>query len=143
MSSKNTPAGEPQDLALEMAVLARLLKAEQRHSGQLFDMLAPLLQSCVPEQTTVTLGGWPWHKNRPVTGMVIVFDDVTLEMVVKKNGAVAVTHRKIVRGITLKSTVITMQEALREIVAKLAVLESQSAQTRDAMRKIVMGDLDV
>jgi hypothetical protein len=129
----------PLDTSLEMAVLAHLLQAERSKAADLFDTVAALLQASVPAQTTVTVGGWPWSKKRPVTAITVDFSDEVFELSLGKSGAVSIKQRKIVRGITLKSTDISMEKCLTAIVAKLAALEKDSEATRAAMEKLVFG----
>jgi|GEM_PF-3656257 len=127
------------DDSLQIAVLGHLLRNERGQTAATLDTLASLLQAAVPERVEIALGGRFWHKVRPVDKINISFDDSAIEISRSKSGAPAAVVSKIVGGITLKSSKTSMEDCIRDIVARLTKMESESAATRIALRKFAEG----
>jgi len=127
------------DPALQMDVLAQMLKASQQEAGDLVELLAALLQSSLPDRTKVTRGGWFMSKERPVEELTIQFEDAGYQISKNKHGTVTVRQQKIVRGIALKSTDISMEQCINDLMTELTQLAEKHAETRAALNKFVMG----
>ncbi|MBS1994190.1 MAG: hypothetical protein JSS86_02390 [Cyanobacteria bacterium SZAS LIN-2] len=141
MTDPSQPTG-PDDLvddSLQIAVLGHLLRNERGQTAATLDTLASLLQAAIPERVEVTLGGYFWNKVRPVDRLVVSLDDGNFDIRRSKLGAPTATHRKVVRGITLKSSEVSMEECITMIVARLTEIEKKSAATRIALNNFVRG----
>lgn len=127
------------DESLQMDVLAQMLKSDQRESADLVELLATLLQSSLPDKTKVTRGGWFMAKSHPVEELTIQFTDVGYMITKNKHGAVSVRQQKIVRNITLKSSDVTMEQCINDIVHQLTELSDKNAEMRTALSKFMTG----
>jgi len=87
----------------------------------------------------ITRGGYIWNKVRPVDQLNINFDDSAIEIKRSKSGAPTAVVSKIVGGITLKSSKVSMEECIRAVVDRLTKMEAESAATRIALRKFAEG----
>jgi hypothetical protein len=127
------------DPALQMDVLAQMLKSSQQETGALVELLASLMESSLPDRTKVTRGGWFMSKTRPVEELTIQFEDAGYQITKNKHGAVSVRQQKMVRGVALKSTDISMEQCINDLMTELSQLAEKHAETRAALNKFVMG----
>ena len=98
-----------------------------------------MLQSSLPERTTVKRGGWFMSKVRPVEELSIQFEDVGYQITKSSYGTVSAKQKKIVRGVALKSAEVTVEDCVNSIVAELSELAKKNATTRQALSKFVSG----
>jgi len=134
----NQPVAGADD-SLQIAVLGHLLRNERGQTAATLDALAALLQAAIPERIKITRGGYIWNKVRPVDQLNINFDDSAIEIKRSKSGAPTAVVSKIVGGITLKSSKVSMEECIRAVVDRLTKMEAESAATRIALRKFAEG----
>ena len=127
------------DDSMKIAVLGHLLKLEREQTASTIEAMATLLEAAVPDRVEVTRGGWPWSKVKPVERLTIALDDINYEITKSKHGAPAVTQRKVVGGIVIKTTKVTMVACITDIVERLTALENESAATRIALKKFATG----
>lgn len=127
------------DVSMQMGVIANLLKADQKEAAELVELLANLLLSSLPDRTTVKRGGWLLSKEHPVEELKITFDDVGYQITKNSHGTVAARQQKIVRGVALKTTDVSMEVCVNSIVAEVAELAKKNASMREALSKFVSG----
>ena len=130
---------DEQDKALEIDILANMLRAEQSEASDLVEMLAGILDSALPDRTSIKRGGWFMSRQRPVVELNVQFDEIGFLITRSKHGTVMVKEQKIVRGISLKSSDISMDECINKLVAQLSDLSQKNAQTRDTLQKFIEG----
>jgi hypothetical protein len=138
-TNQDQPSGPALDNSLQLAVLGQLLKKERDQTATTIESLASLLQAAVPDRVEVIRGGFFWNTVRPVETLKVSLDDASYHIAKSKHGAPTATKSQISRGITLKSTTISMEVCITEIVAKLTEFEKSSAATRIALNNFVAG----
>jgi hypothetical protein len=126
------------DRTLEVDVLAAALRMDRQESGDLLEFLAKKLEQSLPQNTTVTRGGWFLSKEHPVQQIVVRFDDYHYQLN-REHGSLTAKVMKLVRGVVLKTTEIPIEQWTDEVALQLAHLAERSAQTRDALNKFVIG----
>ncbi len=131
--------GENLDRALEVDVLAASLRMASQESGDLLEFLAKKLEQSLPQNTTVTRGGWFLSKEHPVVEITVRFDDYQYQIVRESHGSLRAKVMKMVRGVVLKTTEIPVEQWTDEVAQQLAELASRSEQTRRALNKFVIG----
>jgi ATP-dependent Clp protease ATP-binding subunit ClpA len=124
--------------ALEVDVLAAVLRMEHQESGELLEFLAKKLEQSLPQNTTVTRGGWFLSKEHPVQQITVSFDDYQYQIIRERHGAFTAKVMKLVRGVVLKTTEIPIDQWTDEVAQQLAHLAQRSAQTRSALNKFVV-----
>jgi len=127
------------DQALQVDVLAASLRMEHQESGDLLEFLAKKLEQSLPQNTTVTRGGWFLSKDHPVQEITVRFNDYQYQILRDRQGSLTAKVMKLVRGVVLKTTEIPIHQWTDEVAQQLAQLAENSAQTRRALNKFVIG----
>ena len=127
------------DQALAVDVLAAALRMDHQESGDLLEFLAKKLEQSLPQNTTVTRGGWFLSKDHPVQEIKVCFEDYHYKIVREKRGLLTARVMKLVRGVVLKTTIIPVEQWTDEVAQHLAVLAERSGKTRIALNKFVLG----
>jgi len=127
------------DEALAVDVLAAALRMDHQESGDLLEFLAKKLEQSLPQNTTVTRGGWLLAKDHPVQEIIVRFEDYHYQIVREKRGSLTAKVMKLVRGVVLKTTIVPVDQWTEEVAQHLALLAEQSGQTRMALNRFVLG----
>jgi hypothetical protein len=127
------------DQALQLDVLAASLRADTVQSADLLEQLARMLQAAVPEAVTIKRAGWFMSKERPIEELDVIFDDYQYQIVREKHGSMTARSMKKVRGVVLKTTEISVEECIEDILGALKEMSEKNAQTRRALNKFVLG----
>jgi hypothetical protein len=130
---------EDLDPALQVDVLAAALRLDHREARDLLEFLAQKLEQSLPQATTVTRSGGLFAKEHPVKEILVRFDDYHYQIIREKHGSLTAKVLKLVRGVVLKTTEISVDQWTEEIAQHLAHLAQRSAQTRQALNKFVLG----
>ena len=130
---------EDLDPSLQVNVLAAALQMDRQESGDLLEFLAHKLELALPQQTTVTRSSKLFSKARPVKEVTVRFNDYHYQIVREQHGLLTAKVMKLVRGVVLKTTEISVDQWTEEIAQQLAQLAQHSAQTRNALNKFVLG----
>ncbi len=129
---------EDLDPSLEVDVIAAGLRMDCQESGDLLEFLAKKLEQSLPQNTTVTRGGWFLSKEHPVQEITVRFDNYHYQ-IVRRHNSLTAKVMKLVRGVVLKTTEIPVEQWTEEVAQQLAQLAGYSAQTRSALNKFVLG----
>lgn len=127
------------DDALKVDVLATMLRADQKEAAALVEGLAERLQSVIPDNITIVRAGWVLSSTRPVKQLLVRFDDCHLQIEKDKNGKVTAASIKVVRGVVLKTTKISLDEWVALLAAELSKAAENNASTREALNNLVTG----
>jgi hypothetical protein len=125
------------DQALQVDILAATLRMDHQESGDLLEFLAQKLEQ-FPQNTTVTRGGILFSKERPVKEIMVRFDQYHYQ-IMRRNGSCTAKVMKLVRGVVLKTTEISVEQWTEEVAEQLTLLAQHNAQTRRALNKFVLG----
>ncbi len=131
---------EDLDSALQVDVLAAALRLDHQETRDLLEFLAQKLEQSLPQATTVTRRGGLFSKTRPVKEIVVRFDNYHYQITRESHGSLSAKVLKLVRGVVLKTTEISVDQWTDEIAQHLTELAQRSAQTRQALNKFVLGD---
>ncbi|WP_017299867.1 hypothetical protein [Nodosilinea nodulosa] len=127
------------DPALQVDVLAAALRLDHQDTNDLLEFLAQKLEQSLPQATTVTRGGGLFAKTRPVKEILVRFDDYHYQITREKHGALTAKVLKLVRGVVLKTTQVSVDQWTEDVAQQLVQASQQSAQTREALHKFVLG----
>ena len=81
-------------------------------------------------------GGWILSGDRPVKKLLVRFDDVHLGLV-KDKTRVTATTMKIVRGVVLKTTDISLDEWIKALATELSKASTSNASMKKALSDFV------
>ena len=126
------------DLSLQVDVLAAALQMDHQESGDLLEFLAKKLELTLPQQTTVVRAGGLFAKSHPVKEITVRFNDYHYQ-IARQQGSLSAKVMKLVRGVVLKTTEVSVEQWTEEISQQLVQLAQHSAQTRSALNKFVLG----
>jgi len=119
---------DPRALAAGIAADARSL-----HAG--FDRLLEVFRSTLPDRTAVHESGMLFKK---VTGFDIELEEFTFRMK-RESGRVVAQCVTTVRGITLKTETMSLEQWVTALAEKLSAMAGSSAAARDAFSRIAAG----
>ena len=125
-----------EDDSLKIDILATALRMDKSESKELVETLATRLQTILPESTTVERGGWILSGDRPVKKLLVRFDDVHLGLV-KDKSRVTATIMKIVRGVVLKTTEVSLDEWIKALATELSEASATNASMKKALSDFV------
>lgn len=123
---------------LDLDLPAAELRADRAELGTSLEVLAATLEQALGELVTVErrkVGGFR-SKRRVVTRVALVLGDQQFELRAGPQGAECSRH-KVVRGITLSRTELTLSDWLAEVVAGVSAGAQVSAQNRLALQELL------
>ncbi len=128
------------DQPLMFETLAASLEMDRREAKSLVESLATMLQGALPDNVTVSRGGWIFSKEKPIEDLLVRFDE-THYQISKDKGMASYSAKsmKIVRGIALKSTEMELSECINQIVKELTRVAEKNTRMKDALRRFVEG----
>jgi hypothetical protein len=128
------------DSSLEADILAAALKMDNDEAGDLLEFLACKLERSLPQNIAIARGGSFLSKTRPIKEITVRFSDCHYQITRDRPGTPPRAKvMKLVRGVVLKTTEISVCQWTEEIAQQLAQLAQQSSQTRIALDKFVLG----
>ncbi|MGA7954195.1 MAG: hypothetical protein WCA07_11820 [Gloeobacterales cyanobacterium] len=123
---------------LEVDVLAASLQLGLRESKDLLEFLAKKLEGPLAEQTTVRRGGWFLSKDHPVEDITLRFDECQYQISRERQGLCTAKVMKVVRGVVLKTTEVSVEEWLQSLAQELAHQAERSSATRQALSRFIL-----
>jgi hypothetical protein len=130
---------EAPDPSLEVEILAAALSLDNQETGDLLEFLAQKLELSLPQNTTVVRRGSFLSKQRPVQEIVVRFNDYHYQILRERHGPPSAKVLKLVRGVVLKTTEVSVEQWTQEVAQHLSQVAQQSAQTRSALNKFILG----
>ncbi|MBD2773756.1 hypothetical protein [Iningainema tapete] len=120
---------------LEVDILAAALGTNQQDNPELLGLLAKKLQQILPKNTRVKRRFFGLGSIQEIT---VFFDEYRFQVSRQRYGSLSAKVIKVVRGIVIKTTEIPFEQWNYEIAQELARLAQRSADTRNAIKKLVM-----
>jgi hypothetical protein len=127
------------DPSLQVDVLVAALQIDRQESGDLLEFLAQKLELTLPQQTTVIRGGGMFSRKHPVREITVKFNEYHYQIIREQHGSLSAKVMKLVRGVVLKTTEISVDQWTEDVAQQLAQLAQHSTQTRNALHKFVLG----
>ena len=123
-----------QDNALQIGVAAYLAKSYGEDERDFLESAALMLERALPDATQIERGGAFWSKIRPVKTLKVTLDD--LEFTLSSQGArspLQAQIRRSVRGVSLKTEMVSMADWIARLSAALSARAEQSHAAREAL----------
>jgi hypothetical protein len=128
------------DQPLLFETLAASLELDKKETRQLIESLSIMLQGALPDNVSVTRGGWILSKDKPVENLLVKFDEIHYQIEKVKGGtSYSAKALKIVRGVALKTTEMTVSDCIAQIVEQVTALSEKNSRMRIALQKFVRG----
>ena len=125
------------DESMKVDVLAASLRMEGKQSGDAMENLAKKLELCLPEHVTISRDGWFLSKTKPVKDLLVQFDNFHYQLTREKSGSITARQMKIVRGVALKTTEISLDQWIDGLAGEMAELAKKNSQTREALSRLI------
>ena len=123
--------------ALAVDVLAASLQMDKQESGDLLEFLAKKLQQSLPKNTQIQRGGF--FGMGAIKQITIRFDENYYQINRERYGSFTPKIIKVVRGVVIKTTEISMEQWNNELALELSRLAQRSSEMRNALSKFVIG----
>lgn len=126
------------DSALKVDVLAAALRFDHQETSDLLEFLAQKLEQSLPQATTIRRSGGLFGKTHLVKEILVRFDHVHYQLTREPHGSLSAKVLKLVRGVVLKTTEVSVDQWTDAIAHQLADLSQRSAHTRQALNQFVL-----
>lgn len=121
---------------LEVDVLAAALSIDRQESGELLELLVRKLKRFLPRNTQVQRSFFGFGAIKTVT---LCFDDYHYQISRERYGSIAARMIKVIRGVSIKSTEISLEEWSQKVAEALAQTAARDAKVRDALSQFILG----
>lgn len=128
------------DKALQLDILASMLSSDKKQTKDHVETLSNILEATLPEHVKIKRGGMFFSKDRPLEELTVQFEETAYVLIVSKKGAVQARKQKFVRGISLSSVDMQVQECIDSIVQHLSETAAKSSAARDALARFISGN---
>jgi len=115
---------------VQMGVAGALEQEYLKDQGFFLELLAKTLQSAIPDDTEIRTRGFI---KKTLAGVFVTLDGNRYGFEKSEHGSVFATRMRIVRGISLKTEEIPVDQALQELSVGLEQKAARSANARAAL----------
>ena len=124
------------DQELEVEVLCAALTIERQETGDILKLLAFKLKRALPQNTQVQR---QWFGLGAVTAVTLCFDDHHYQINRDRYGSITAKIMKLVGGVKIKTTEVTVTEWSQAVAAALVQASSRNTEMREALSKFILG----
>ncbi|HEY7850277.1 MAG TPA: hypothetical protein VIC27_09455, partial [Ktedonobacterales bacterium] len=136
MAGDDSDGGADQN-GMEFELLAASLRADASDAGAFLEALATKLSGALPQRTQVERGGGMFSRVHPVRRIAVRLGEWEYALVAEPGGALEASRTHAVRGITLKSEPLGLDQWIEELSADLTELARTSLQDQTALRRLL------
>ncbi len=122
---------------MEFELLAASLRADASDTGAFLEALATKLGGALPQRTQVERAGGLFTRNHPVRRIAVRLGEWEYALVAEPGGGLEPSRTHAVRGITLKSEPLALDQWINDLSADLADLARTSLQDQTALRRLL------
>lgn len=119
---------------LSIGVAAHLARAYGDDARDFLETLALLLQTSLPDNTTIERGGAFWARVRPLKRLGVELSEETFALQ-SENGPLEAQITRRVRGVAIKTESVSVEEWIARLSARLAERAGQNRAAREALEK--------
>jgi hypothetical protein len=129
-------ADDPTD-GMGFELLAASLRADAGDTGAFLEALAAKLGGALPQRVRVERGGGLFSHQHPVHRLAANLGEWEYVIEAGPGGSLNAARTHAVRGISLKSEPLGLDEWIEDLAADLAVLAQRSTQDRAALQRLL------
>ena len=122
---------------IDVDVLAEMLRADRKESGDALEHLAQKLSGMLPAETAVERRGGLFTKSH-VEKIEVSFSDAHYTLTREKHGPAA-KKSHVVRGVHLSTKELPIDAWIQEVAGAIKRLSDQSSAAKDALEKFIFG----
>ncbi len=128
---------DPPGSGMEFELLAASLRADAGDATAFLEALATKLGGALPQRTQIERGGGLFSHAHPVRRITVRLGEWEYALVAEPSGSLLPSRTHAVRGITLKSEPLDLDQWIEELSADLADLARTSLQDQTALRRLL------
>lgn len=121
----------------EVAVAGALANVYAQDTRGFLPLLAIVLSGALPEETTIERKGGLFQREKPVRKVTVTLGDNIYSLEDLGRGPLAAHRAKVVRGITLKTEPLLVEDWLAELSAEIAARAKQNEKAFFALRSVL------
>jgi hypothetical protein len=122
---------------MEFDLFAASLRADASDAAAFLEALATKLGGALPQRTQIERGGGLFSRAHPVRRIAVRLGEWEYALVAEPGGSLDSSRTHAVRGITLKSEPLALDQWIEELSADLAELARTSLQDQTALRRLL------
>jgi hypothetical protein len=123
--------------SMQFELLAASLRADASDAVAFLEALATKLSGALPQRVQVERGGGLFSHAHPVRRIAVRLGEWEYALAAEAPGALAASRTHAVRGITLKSEPLSLDQWISELSAELADLANSSLQDQTALKRLL------
>ncbi|BAY09430.1 hypothetical protein [Calothrix sp. NIES-2098] len=124
------------DQELQVEILSAALTIERQETRDILKLLAFKLRRALPQNTQVQR---QWFGLGAVTAVTLCFDDYHYQINRDRYGSITAKVMKIVGGVKIKTTEVSVTEWRQAVAAALVQVSSRNTEMREALSKFILG----
>jgi hypothetical protein len=125
-------------LPMQVEMFAASMRANYTDVGAFLEALATKFQGALPTHTRVNRQGGLFSREHPVKEIVIMLGDYHYRIAKERQGPLLAQRLHVVRGITVGSEELTIEQWIEEVAESLARLSAQNAQAHAALSRFLI-----
>lgn len=121
----------------EVGVAGALAHAYAQDARTFLPLLAQVLTSALPDETQVERRGGLFQREKPIRKVTVVLGDSIYTLEDLGRGPLAAQRAKVVRGITLKTEAVPVEDWLADLSAHVATRAQQNEKAFFALKNLL------
>ncbi|HEX8728308.1 MAG TPA: hypothetical protein VF739_06790 [Ktedonobacterales bacterium] len=122
---------------MQFELLAASLRADASDAVAFLEALATKLSGALPQRVQVERGGGLFSHAHPVRRIAVRLGEWEYALAAQAPGALEASRTHAVRGITLKSEPLSLDQWINELSAELTELANSSLQDQTALKRLL------
>lgn len=121
----------------EVGVAGALAHAYAQDARTFLSLLAQVLTSALPDETEVERRGGLFQREKPIRKVTVTLGDTIYTLEDQGRGPLAAQRAKVVRGITLKTDAVPVEDWLADLSAQIAARAQQNEKAFFALKNLL------
>lgn len=121
----------------EVGVAGALAHAYAQDARTFLPLLAQVLTSALPDETVVERKGGLFQREKPIRKVTVTLGDTIYTLEDLGRGPLSAQRAKVVRGITLKTEAVPVEDWLADLSAHVAVRAQQNEKAFFALKNLL------
>lgn len=127
----------PMEPGMRFELLAAALRADETDTAAFLEALATKLGGALPHRTLIERGGGLFSHGRPVRRIAVKLGDWEYTLAADAAHGLSAARTHAVRGVTLKSEALGVEEWIESLAVDLADLAQSSTQDSAALHRLL------
>lgn len=130
--------GNELDNPMDVELMAASLRSSAADLPLFLEVLASKLTNSLPTQTIITRHSSLFSRNHPIKEIKVMLGEYQYRLLQERSTPLLASRAKIVRGITLKTDALPLDQWIQEFATSLAQFAAESAIARSALERFLI-----